>query len=93
MHVGTEPLVLSTEAGSVLLRLLPARRGDRRKVLLLEGGTGELSIAALQGLGLTNRQAQTLRLLALGQSPSRMAVEMGIARRTVDKHLQNIYPE
>ena len=60
-------------------------------MLLLEGGTGELSIAALGGFGLTARQAETLRYLALGHSPAQTASQMGIARRTVDKHLQHIY--
>jgi len=86
-----EPLMLQTATGSVLVRLLPNRREDRRRVLLLEGGTGELSVAALRGLGLTARQADTLRRVALGHTPAQAAAEMGIAPRTVDKHLQNIY--
>jgi DNA-binding CsgD family transcriptional regulator len=86
-----EPLVLRGAGGRVLLRLLPSRRSDRREVLLLEGGTGELSAAALRGLGLTPRQADTLRLLAIGHSPAQTAAQMGIAPRTVDKHLQHVY--
>ncbi|HXQ01194.1 MAG TPA: LuxR C-terminal-related transcriptional regulator [Solirubrobacteraceae bacterium] len=85
------PLVLRSGEESVLVRLLPSPREDRREVLLLEGGSGELSVAALRGLGLTARQADTLRRVALNQSPAQAAVEMGIAPRTVDKHLQNIY--
>src|ERR1700722_16327007 len=86
-----EPFVLRGGRGNVLVRLLPSRRQDRRDVLLLEGGTGQLSVAALRGLGLTTRQADTLRCVALGHSPAQAAVEMGIARRTVDKHLQHVY--
>jgi DNA-binding CsgD family transcriptional regulator len=86
-----EPFVLRGRGGSVLVRLLPSRRDDRREVLLLEGGTGQLSVAALRGLGLTVRQADTLRCVALGRSPSQAAAQMGIARRTVDKHLQHVY--
>jgi DNA-binding CsgD family transcriptional regulator len=86
-----EPFVLRGADGNVLVRLLPSRREDRREVLLLEGGTGQLSVAALRGLGLTVRQADTLRSVALGHSPSQTALELGIARRTVDKHLQHIY--
>ena len=86
-----EPLVFRTGGDCVLVRLLPSRREDRREVLLLEGGTGELSVAALRGLGLTARQAETLRYLALGHSPAQAAVQMGIAPRTVDKHLQHVY--
>jgi DNA-binding CsgD family transcriptional regulator len=86
-----EPFVLRGERGGLLIRLLPSRRADRREVLLLEGGKGQLSIAALRGLGLTTRQADTLHRVALGRSPSQAAVEMGVARRTVDKHLQHVY--
>ena len=92
-RAAAEPFMLQTAAGGVLVRLLPSRREDRREVLLLEGGTGELSVAALRGLGLTARQAETLRLLALGHSPAQTATEMGIAPRTVDKHLQNVYSQ
>ncbi len=86
-----EPLVMQSAGGRVLVRLLPTRRSDRRAVLLLEGGTGELSVMALRGLGLTPRQADTLRLLALGYSPTQTAAQMNIATRTVDKHLQHVY--
>ena len=88
-----EPFVLQGAAGDVLMRLLPSRREDRREVLLLEAGAGQMSVAALRGLGLTARQAETLRCVALGLSPSQAAAQMGIARRTVDKHLQQIYPK
>ncbi len=90
-RAASDPLLLQSAEGCVLVRLLPSRRSDRREVLLLEGGTGELSVTALRGLGLTTRQAETLRFIALGYSPSRTAAEMGIAPRTVDKHLQQVY--
>jgi DNA-binding CsgD family transcriptional regulator len=90
-RTAAEPLVLRGAGGRVLVRLLPSRRSDRREVLLLEGGAGELSAVALRGLGLTPRQADTLRLLALGHSPAQTAAQMGIATRTVDKHLQHVY--
>jgi DNA-binding CsgD family transcriptional regulator len=86
-----EPLILHGSGECVLVRLLPSRREDRREVLLLEGGTGELSVDVLRGLGLTVRQAEALRLIALGHSPSQSAAEMGIAPRTVHKHLQHVY--
>jgi DNA-binding CsgD family transcriptional regulator len=85
------PLVLRTRGGSMLVRVLPARSGERRSILLLEGGTGELSVGALQGLGLTKRQAETLRWISLGESAADTARLMGVAPRTVDKHLQNVY--
>jgi DNA-binding CsgD family transcriptional regulator len=87
----TAPLVLRRNGGSLLVRLLPARAQDSRDILLLEGGAGELSVEALRGLGLTEREAEALRWTALGESASGAAERMGIARRTIDKHLQNVY--
>ena len=87
----TEPLVLQRNGGSVLVRLLPARAHDSRDILLLEGGAGELSVGALRGLGLTEREAETLRWIALGESAGEAAERMGASRRTIDKHLQNVY--
>ena len=90
-RAAAQPYVLHTSEGSVLVRLLPSGRDDHRQVLLLEGGPGELKVEVLRGLGLSPRQAQTLRLIALGHTPGQAAGEMGIARRTLDKHLQQIY--
>jgi DNA-binding CsgD family transcriptional regulator len=91
LRSAAEPLLLRTAATTVLVRRLPKRRTDHREVLLLESGTGELTVAALRSLGLTPRQAETLRLAALGHTSSDTATYMSIATRTVEKHLQNIY--
>jgi DNA-binding CsgD family transcriptional regulator len=87
----TEPLILELAGNRVLVRLLPNTRTDRRAVLLFEHGTGELNATALRDLGLTPRQAETLRLTALGHTATQAALRMGIAPRTVEKHLQSIY--
>jgi DNA-binding CsgD family transcriptional regulator len=86
-----EPLILDIAGNTVLVRLLPNKRTDRRQVLLLENGTGQLSVEALRSLGLTAREAQALRLMALGNAAKQAASEMGIAARTIEKHLQHIY--
>jgi DNA-binding CsgD family transcriptional regulator len=85
------PLILTGASGRVLIHALPVRQEDRRQVLVVEGDTGALTATALTGLGLTIREAQTLCHLALGLSPNDTARRMRIARRTVDKHLQNTY--
>jgi DNA-binding CsgD family transcriptional regulator len=85
------PLILDIAGNRVLVRLLPNTRNDRRQVLLLENGTGQLSVEALRSLGLTAREAQALRLVALGNAAKQAASEMGIAARTIEKHLQHIY--
>jgi DNA-binding CsgD family transcriptional regulator/GAF domain-containing protein len=90
-RAAAQPLVVRAGAGTVLVRLLPNNRADRRQVLLLESGTEELNVAALGSLGLTARQAETLRLAALGHTAGETAAHMGIAPRTVEKHLQHVY--
>jgi DNA-binding CsgD family transcriptional regulator len=75
----------------VQVRVLPTSRSDRRRVLLIDSGPAAPAARALRGLGLTARQAETLRLIALGRTPADAAAEMGVTRRTVDKHLQNVY--
>jgi DNA-binding CsgD family transcriptional regulator/PAS domain-containing protein len=87
----TEPLILDIPGNTVLVRLLPSTRTDRRTVLLLETGTGEVNTTALGSLGLTPRQAETLRLTALGHTATQTARRMGITPRTVEKHLQHVY--
>ena len=74
-----EPLILDIAGNTVLVRLLPNNRNDHHQVLLLENGTGQLSVEALRSLGLTAREAQALRFVALGHTAMRTAAEMGIA--------------
>jgi DNA-binding CsgD family transcriptional regulator len=55
-------------------------------------GPGRSSaVADLVGLGLTRRQAEVLRLVAMGQSDRDVADTLGIGVRTVEKHLENAY--
>lgn len=46
---------------------------------------------SLVALGLTNRQADVLRLLATGASERDIADRLGISHRTVQKHLERCY--
>jgi DNA-binding CsgD family transcriptional regulator len=85
------PLVLPGERGRLVVRMLPNRRDDPRRVLLVEAGTDELTTEALWALGLTRREAETLRVVACGHTPAEAATELSVSRRTIDKHLQHIY--
>lgn len=60
-------------------------------VLLLEPSRRVLSPDALEGLGLTTREAQVLVALARGRSTTQTAEELTISGRTVHKHLQRIH--
>jgi DNA-binding CsgD family transcriptional regulator len=55
----------------------------------LREASGERGLdAALLGAGLTRRQAEAVRLVAMGRSNAAAAAELGISARTVDKHLE-----
>jgi DNA-binding CsgD family transcriptional regulator len=52
---------------------------------------GGPDLAALRAAGLTCREAEVLRLLALGNSNQRIAAQLGISHRTVGKHLEHVF--
>jgi len=60
-------------------------------VVLLDAGDGGLTAERLQSLGLTPREAEALRWIALGRTGPDAAQAMGVAPRTVAKHLQSVY--
>ena len=51
----------------------------------------QLPLHALTAIGLTRRQAQVLRLIATGHTSTQAATELGIAPKTVHKHLEHCY--
>lgn len=52
---------------------------------------GDARHAAQQGLGLTKRELQVLRLLAAGKTNKVIAAELCVSRRTVDRHVCNLF--
>jgi DNA-binding CsgD family transcriptional regulator len=58
-------------------------RADARGTVL------DLLLATLTGAGLTRREAQAMRLVALGRSNRDVGVALGISDRTVGKHLEH----
>lgn len=54
------------------------------------GSTARLESALLEA-GLTSRQAQVVRLVALGRSNQGVADELGLSDRTVQKHLEHAF--
>jgi DNA-binding CsgD family transcriptional regulator len=73
---------------SVLVRRL---RSDGRTALILGEAGRALSLEALAELGLTPREAVVLNKLACGAEPEEVAAELGIAPRTVAKHMQRVH--
>jgi DNA-binding CsgD family transcriptional regulator len=88
---GYDPLFFEGPGGRVIVRLLPARKPGERDCLVVETGAGALSRDALRGLGLSDRQADVLRLVALGHTNASIADELEISPRTVEKHVQAIF--
>jgi DNA-binding CsgD family transcriptional regulator len=73
---------------SVLVRRL---RSDGRTALIFGEAGQALSLEALIELGLTPREAAVLHELACGAEPAEVAAKLGIAPRTVAKHMQRIH--
>jgi DNA-binding CsgD family transcriptional regulator len=57
----------------------------------LEPGSSTPLLESLQGAGLTPREAESLRLVALGRSNHHIAGTLGISHRTVGKHLERSF--
>jgi DNA-binding CsgD family transcriptional regulator len=58
---------------------------------LARGGGRQILAEDLSPLGLTLRQAEVLRLVAMGNSDQDAATALGIGGRTVQKHLERCY--
>ncbi len=58
---------------------------------LARGAGRQIVIADLRALGLTQRQAEVLRLVAMGSSDQAAATALGIGIRTTQKHLEHCY--
>lgn len=58
---------------------------------LSQGAGHQIVIADLEALGLTRRQAEVLRLIAMGASDRDAADALGIGARTAQKHLEHCY--
>jgi DNA-binding CsgD family transcriptional regulator len=86
------PVVLPRrDAPDLAVHLLRGRHPGERDALLLEPSREMLSSAALGASGLTRREGEIIRLLAVGRSNGQIAAELGISIRTVHTHLRNAY--
>jgi DNA-binding CsgD family transcriptional regulator len=88
----SEPFVTDGRRGRLCIRHLPPPPALMEPLLLLEEQRpGLRTVPTLQRLGLTRRQAEILRLVAIGKDNDSIAAELFISTRTVRKHLEHIY--
>ena len=78
------------QAFRTVLQIDGLRHGRHAAVGLLIEGPG-LPAAMADRLGVTGREGEVLRALALGSDTAAIAAELGITPRTVQKHLENAY--
>jgi DNA-binding CsgD family transcriptional regulator len=71
--------------------LIQAYRNALAHTQLTSGAGRQILISDLQALGLTKRQSEVLRLVAMGHSDQDAAAALGIGVRTAQKHLEHCY--
>ncbi len=71
--------------------LIQAYRNALAHTLLARGAGRQILVSDLRALGLTQRQSEVLRLVAMGRSDHDAAAALGIAVRTAQKHLECCY--
>ena len=87
-----EPLIVERSDGSrAAVQWLPGRRPGDSDAILVEPAAELISIATLRAAGLTPREAEVLRLAALGRSNGEIGEALSVSPRTVQKHLEHVY--
>lgn len=71
--------------------LIQAYRNALAHTELARGAGRQIVVADLRRLGLTKRQSEVLRLVAMGHSDEDAASALGIGVRTAQKHLEHCY--
>lgn len=71
--------------------LIQAYRNALDYTQLARGAGRQILAEDLRELGLTQRQAEVLRLVAMGNSDQDAAAALGIGTRTAQKHMQHCY--
>jgi DNA-binding CsgD family transcriptional regulator len=85
-----QALSLLSEAGAIFAELKMERYMEKARTAAALLGRGRRPSLA-HGFGLTEREAQVVRLLAEGKSNRELAGALGVSQKTVERHLANIY--
>jgi DNA-binding CsgD family transcriptional regulator len=87
-----QPLVVQRRDGKTLtLRILVGRLTGDQAVLLLQERAPDAFETLAAELGLTQREKEVLRQIQSGRTAAEIADSLFISKRTVDKHLENVY--
>jgi len=87
-----QPLVIHRRDGWTLtLRILVGRLTGDQAVLLIQESASDAFETLAAELGLTRREREVLDQIKSGRTPSEIADSLFISKRTVDKHLENVY--
>lgn len=88
----SRPLVVQRRDGNKLtLRVLVGRlTGDQAVLILQESAPDSFETLAAE-LNLTQREKEVLKLVQSGRTAAEIADSLFISKRTVDKHLENVY--
>ncbi len=87
---GTEAAMLELLRGP--LRACYERLVEREQLIGMLSAGGDVDLASrASALGLSERQVEVMSGVLAGASNAQVGLSLGISRRTVEKHLQNIY--
>lgn len=85
------PLHIQQAGKQLIVRLIPAPIKEQYILLLEEEELQSFSIAGLELLGLTKREAEVLFWIAKDKSNAAIALAIGCSEGTVRKHLEHLY--
>ena len=85
------PVHMEQSKRKLIIRLIPDPIGEHYLLLLEEREPPSFSIAALELLGLTKREAEVLFWIAKDKSNAGIARGLDCCEGTVRKHLENLY--
>jgi DNA-binding CsgD family transcriptional regulator len=84
-------LIVSRDGTRLRACLVEGAEQGEPDVLLLDTEADPLAPGRLRSLGLTEREAEVVVLVADGKANAEAAADLGISPRTVQRHLENVF--
>jgi DNA-binding CsgD family transcriptional regulator len=86
-----QPLRIERSGQSLRIRLLGNADAEQFLLVLEESDHQNLSAELLQPVGLTRRESEVLIQVAQGKTDAEIALVLDISKKTVNKHLENLF--